>query len=403
MPFDDNAEEGQPGFRPPPHPDDRLWRHPSELRQYPIVPLGAPGRPPRARVPAERGHPWFAVVAAGTVGAVLAGIGVVALGIGERVVDRPVIERVALDPVAAAPGVQAAQVHDIRRLVTPGVVGIGTPVATDKKGDGELVGSGVVVRNDGIVVTSGALLTGGDVWVRLADGNSVVGDVVGTDPVTGLGVLDLQGGGYTPSVLAPHGDLMDGETSYGVTARLAGGTTTAPGLVGEPQRYVGPSGAAIDGVEVAGKPERLALGGVLADPRGAVVGVTAAVDDDSWYVMPVEVVNKVTNDLLRDGRVHGCWLGIEGMDVPDPTRAGSTSGGGTIVTSVVDDSPAALGGLRVGDTVVGLDERPIAEMPALNVALRAHSPGDHVDVQVHRPDGATVTLVLTLTEQKLRP
>ena len=372
----------------------------------PIVPLGAPGAPPRTRVAADRSHPWFAVVAAGTVGAVLAGIGVVALGIGERVVDRPVTERVALNPVAAAPGLSGGQVQGIRRLVAPGVVGIGTPVAKTKGGGkdaGELIGSGVVVRNDGIVVTSASLLTSGDVWVRLPDGNSVVGNVVGSDPLTGLGVLDLRGEGYTPSVLAAQGDLVDGETSYGVTARAAGGTTTATGLVGAAQRYVGPTGAAIDGVEVAGKAETLALGGALADPRGAVVGVTTAVEgSDSWYVMPVEVVDKVTKDLLRDGRVHGCWLGIEGSDVPDPSKAGSTSGGGTIVTSVVDDSPAAVGGLHVGDTVVALDERPIGEMPALNVALRAHSPGDHVDVRVHRPDGATETLVLTLAEQRSR-
>src|SRR5262249_11771635 len=156
------------------------------------------------------------------------GIGVVALGIGERVVDRPVTERVALNPVAAAPGLSGGQVQGIRRLVAPGVVGIGTPVTKAKGGAkdaGELVGSGVGVPNAGIVVPSASRLTAGDVWVRLADGTSVVGNVVGSDPLTGIGVLDLRGSGYTSSVLAPEGDLVDGETSYGVTARAAGGTT----------------------------------------------------------------------------------------------------------------------------------------------------------------------------------
>jgi S1-C subfamily serine protease len=401
MPFDEDAEE-LPGFRPPPHPDDRLWRHPSEMRAYPIVPVGAPGRPPRSRVVAGHGRPWFTLVAAGTAGAVLAGVGVVALGVGERVVDQPVTERVALNPVAAAPGLKRTSVHDIRRLVTPGVVGIGRAVTADPQGTShEMRGSGVVVRDDGIVVTSAALLTHGDVWARLPDGTTVRGDLVGSDPTTGLGLVDLRGKGFTTSVLAEEGDLMAGEVSYGVTARPDGGTITAPGTVGRAVRYVGPTGGALDGIAVTGKPATLALGGALADPRGAVVGIATAVDGDEtggWFVMPVEAVDKVVDDLLTDGTVHGCWLGIEGADTPDPAQAGSVDGGGTSVTSVIDDSPAALGGLAVGDVVVGLDDRPVNRMPDLNVALRSHSPGDRVDVDVVRAGGSRVTLVITLGE-----
>jgi hypothetical protein len=76
VPFDDDAEEDT-GFRPPPHPDDRIWRHPSEMNVYPIVPVGAPGAPARPRLLLERARPWAAVVAAGAAGAVLAGVGVV--------------------------------------------------------------------------------------------------------------------------------------------------------------------------------------------------------------------------------------------------------------------------------------------------------------------------------------
>jgi len=402
VPFDDDAEADQPGFRPPPHPDDRIWRHPSEMRAYPIVPVGAPGSPGRSRALAERGRPWVSVVVAGTAGAVLAGVGVVALGLGERVVERPVVEKVALAPVAAAPGLTASAVSDVRRLVAPGVVGIGPP--TTAAADGDLVGSGVVLRNDGIVVTSAALLARGDVWVRMPDGTSVAGEVVGSDPASGLGLVDLRGDGYTSTVLAESGDLMAGETAYSVTARPGGGTTTAAGVVGLSRRYVGPAGAALDGVEVAGRPADLALGGALADSRGAVVGVATATDEtEGWFVMPVEAVGKVVDDLLDGGRVRGSWLGIENTEVADPDDPNSDAGGGTRVASVVADSPAALGGLEAGDVIVALDDRPVDYMSDLSVALRAHSPGDRVDVTVQRGDDARVTLVLTLAEQPLTP
>ena len=71
----------------------------------------------------------------------------------------------------------------------------------------------MVVRDDGIVVTSAALAPGGsDVWVRMPDGTAVVAEVLGADPATGLSVLDLEDQGYTAAVLALEGDLVAGET-----------------------------------------------------------------------------------------------------------------------------------------------------------------------------------------------
>jgi S1-C subfamily serine protease len=386
VPFDDDAEEDT-GFRPPPHPDDRIWRHPSEMKVYPIVPVGAPGAPARPRMLVERARPWATVVAAGAAGAVLAGVGVVWLGIGERVVERPVTERVALNPVVT-PGLSNAAAGRVRDLTGPGVVAIGASTAAGPD-DGELHGSGVVVRDNGIVVTSAALVSAGDVHVRLSDGTMVTGKVLGVDPASGLGVLDLDGSGYTPVVEADTSDLVDQEAAYNVTARLSGGSAVTGGRVGTPRRYVGPGGGALDGVEVTGATRYLALGSAVADPQGAVVGVTTAADEDGWYVMPIEIVDKVVNDITRDGRVHAAWLGIENTDI---------AGGGTEVASVVPDSPAANGGLAAGDDILAIDGRPITTMAELMLVLRTYAPDDEVDLKITRPDGTRTTLVITLAE-----
>jgi S1-C subfamily serine protease len=417
VPFDEEAEQDLPEFRPPPHPDDRVWRHPSEIRAHPIMPIDATPAASSAEQPAAPGgrRPWGAVMVAGAAGAVLAAAGALAFGLGERVVERPVVERVALSPVASSPGSPGSSTDvaadGVRRNVAPSVVGVATPGAASTPG--EVVGSGVVVRDDGIVVTSASLLAGGsELRVRLPDGTWVAADVVGSDPASGLGVLDLAGSGYTPSVLAAAGDLVSGETSFAVSAREAGGTATAAGVVGVARRFLVPSGGVLDGVEVEGPATALALGGPLVDARGAVVGITTTVEDDvAWYVMPVEVARNVTDDLLTDGYVRDCWLGIEGSDVPakgsgadgdddvldgDEGGEASTTGGGTRVMSVMADSPAADGDLQVGDVVVALDGHTIARMADLMVALRAYSPGDRVDVTVNRDTGSRVTLMLTL-------
>ena len=451
MPFDDDAEDHDSHFRPPPHPDDRLWRHPSELGAHPITLLGSP----LAGADQRRGRPWGVMAAAGTVGALLAGAGVVAVGLGERVVDRPVVERVALDQVASSPGsLDAGAVEGVRQRVAPSVVAVESPAMAgasdsgtgptegdsgDNSDTGDAVaGSGVVVRNDGIVLTSAALVAVGvPVAVRLSDGSTVDADVLSVDKLTGLGVLDLAGEGFTTSVLAAQSDLVLGGTSFTVGAGAGGGTSTAAGVIGVTRRYLA-SDTTLDGVvEVTGDAPMLALGGPLVDRRGAVIGVVTAIHDDGMatYVAPVEVARNVSEDVLAHGHVRHSWLGIDGRDAdadadpdddpdddPDAdgdaidslaaatsstpsttspastvstTTTAMTADQGVIVASVVPDGPADRGGLEEGDVIVELGGRPIAHMPDLVLALRTRSPGDRVDTTVVRAGGAT-TLQVTL-------
>ena len=456
MPFDDDAEDHDSHFRPPPHPDDRLWRHPSELDAHPITPLGSP----LAGADQPRGRPWGVMVAAGTAGAVLAGAGVVAFGLGGRVINRPVVERVALDQVASSPGgLDADAIEGVRQRVAPAVVAVessatagasdsgsesdsdsgdtGDTGDTDDAGTG--AGSGVVVRNDGIVLTSAALVAvGTPVAVRLSDGSTVDAEVLGVDKPTGLGVLDLAGEGFSTVVLAAESAPVIGETSLMVGAGAAGGTSIAAGVIGATRRYLTSSDITLDGVvEVTGDAPALALGGPLVDRRGAVIGVVTAIHDDGMatYVAPVEVARNVSEDVLAHGHVRHSWLGIDGRDAdadadpdddpdddPDAdgdaidslaaatsstpsttspastvstTTTAMTADQGVIVASVVPDGPADRGGLEEGDVIVELGGRPIAHMPDLVLALRTRSPGDRVDTTVVRAGGAT-TLQVTL-------
>ncbi|HKY66623.1 MAG TPA: trypsin-like peptidase domain-containing protein [Acidimicrobiales bacterium] len=390
------------------------------MASHPIAPIDGPaGRPAPPHVTttggaARRPRRWAAVAAAGAAGAVVAGVGVAVFGVREKVVDRPVVERVAV-PTASAFGAPTGS-DTARGTAAPTVVTVSTDAAT---------GSGVVVRDDGIVVTSAALVPGDrPPTVVLDDGREPGVEVVGTDAATGLAVLDLAGDGYRPSVLADD-DLAAGGVAVAVS-RPPSGVAHEDGTVGAAERYVGPAGTALDGIEVAGAADQGALGGAVIDEQGAVVGVTTGVDPgQAWYVVPVAVARRVTREIVDTGAAQHCWLGIEGTDAAAETDAegtttpqsdddeasddeagddeasddaeGSDDGAeGTLVASVVPDSPAAEGGLRPGDRIVALDEQAIADMAALLVALRAYAPGDRVQVEVVRDDGTRVTLLLRL-------
>jgi S1-C subfamily serine protease len=377
VPFDDDAEADFFRFRPPPHPDDRLWRHPSELG--PKRPEGAGGHD------RQPGRPWGVVAVAGTAGAVLAGAGVLAFGLAERTADRPAVERVALDTVSSSPRAPDQATHGIRQHVAPAVVSV------------EGGGSGIIVRDDGIVLTSASVVDGGGpLSVRLPDGSSTDAEVVGSDAATGISVLDLDGHGYQTGPLASEAGLVQGQTSFTVSVGGAGGAPTRAAQVGAPPRYHTPSGTTLDAVvETTGDAPAHAVGGPLVNASGVVVGVVTGVDDgNASYVVPVEVARKVAEDLVAVGKVERCWLGIEGSDAGDPEVAG----GGVLIASVAPDSPAEQGGLRVGDVLVEIDGHLIGHVPDLMITLRSRSPGDEIAATVVRDDNPT-TLTVTLGGQ----
>ncbi|HEX8802815.1 MAG TPA: S1C family serine protease, partial [Acidimicrobiales bacterium] len=386
MSFDDADDEDAPGFRPPPHPDDRLWRHPSEVGEHDErVAVGLRGGSHR-RARALRSRTWGVALTAGAAGVAL-GVVLVALvfgGGGSSDDDGP-----------AAGGVLPTVPTQLADRVSPAVVSL---VGDD---DGAPAGSGVVVRDDGIVLTSAALVAGdAAVDVRLADGSVVRAEVVGRDPVTGIGVLDLPGQGHATAALAASSALVVGAPAFSVGAPAAGGTADATaGVIGAGRSYVGGAegtATALEGVvEVDGEAAPWALGGPVVDDRGAVLGVTTAVDAEgdaaASYITPAEISRKVADDLLVVGHARHGWLGIQGQDVADDpsATAGAFAGRGgddgprqhgAVVSSVDAGSPAQAVGLRRGDVIVELEGRQITGIADLVMWLRSRSPGDSAEI-----------------------
>lgn len=450
MPFDEDAEEDVREFRPPPDPDDRLWRHPSEIGARPLVDSAAPAALPTTRAPgpagpggpvataSTRGRPWGVVLVAGATGAALAGAGVLTFGVNERVVDRPVVSQVALSPAGSLPGSGAAALAGgLRERVAPALVSLTTD------GRDATPGSGVVVRDDGIVLTGAGVLGDSDpgtrVDARLGGASPVAASVVGTDPATGIGVVDLAGDGYQTAILAPSGGLDAGDVRFATGAAGAsgaagatraagadgpgGGATLVGVTIGTARRDATTPTGVLDGAitaAVATDPDDVPvdlLGGPLLDGRGAVVGVTASHERSTILATPVDVARRVVDDLLTTGRADHCWLGIQGRDaVPLPggnAEAGAhgetaTTGDAAGMPVVAATTEAVESDGPSGDA--GTEGAAGTEDPAgaLVVSVVPAGPADHAGLRAHdvitavdgRRIGGMADLILALRARR---
>jgi S1-C subfamily serine protease len=388
---DDDADDV--GFGQPLPPEDRLWRHPSEFgaAAAAATPLRAAG--------ADPGRLWGVALVAGLAGAVLA-TGVVAAqgGLGTRVVEHEVVERVAMPAKLSRPLAAGDRgVADVTADVSPAVVRVEVDV------DGEQSsGSGVLFRDDGYVLTSGYVISDADnIAITLYDGRRLTATIVGIDKVTDVAVVKVDGERFPTAVLGSAIDLVIGEPvmALGCEAGSEIAATVTTGVVSALGRQVATDDQPLhDMVQTDAPIARGISGGPLVDSSGAVIGITTAANESErqlGFAIPIDLAHRVAVDLISSGRAHHVWLGIAGHDLDLSSAKVAGVEMGALVNNVAAASPAALAGLKADDIIVAVDGHKVTSMSGVVIALRTHRPGDEVSIgYVRAGKWATMTVML---------
>jgi S1-C subfamily serine protease len=264
---------------------------------------------------------------------------------------------------------------------------------------GQGAGSASVITNDGFLLTSAHVVEGADgADAAFADGTEVRADVIGRDPLSDLAVLRSRGAVPPALTLGDAAQLRVGQlvVALGNPLGLAGSVTA--GIVSALGRSLPTrAGRVVDEViqtDAALNPGN--SGGALADSTGRVVGVNTAVAGVGvGLAVPInDTTRQIITTLMRSGRVRRAWLGVAGAQAPLPPalveRLGRPSG--MRVAQVIEGSPAARAGLRVGDVLVAVDGDPVVTTTALQRRMVEDTIGQRLEITVWR-NGALVDVI----------
>jgi len=412
MPFDDEPDDPF-GFQQPLPPDDRLWRHPSEMG-----PAGAAAPIHVVTRPQAGARLWLVALSSVLVGVVGTVVVLAATGVFDTKTNHSAVEQVQL-AMPKTPGDSDLAIADKAMPAVARVEASGPA--------GPTAGSAVVFRTDGHLLTSADAVDGADtITVVFNDGRHAPAELVGTDPSSDIAVVKV-GLDDLPTAVLGHADSLQlGEPTIAIATSTARpeAPSVSVGLVNALGRRVdSAAGALHDMIQTNVRLDANATGATLLDESGAVVGLVstrgarAATDTKqtkantvttaatttaaTFYATPIDFAKSVADDLIATGHAVHVWMGVEGADLSDSdaTRLGRD---GARLTDVADDGPAAAAGLRGGDIVVAVDAQPIGSMSAMVVALRRHRPGDSVAISYVRGDEQQVTLV-SLAEKPAHP
>jgi S1-C subfamily serine protease len=358
-------------------PDDRLWRHPSELA------VGA-ARAADARLAGIR-HPRTMILigAAATVAAIAWAL-VLLSPASDQPTAAPASDNAANIPMTTL-AVQSEQVPAPATEAGHSVVQLRAVTS-----DGTISLVGVAVAEGGLVATTASgLATLHSLWMIGPDGRRLRATVLAVDSTSDLALISVP----DDIPVAPFADddtLTAGSTDMALSmVALTGGTMSLHSQVGS----VTGIGSEIPSGPAKGMPAITSTasatdpapnqepGDPLLDRRGAVIGILYDAGTTSTY-LPTQLVLGVADDLRSTGHVSHGWLGVTGT-----AAAGS---GGARVAALMAGSPAA-GLLQAGDVIVGMGAMPIRSMADLRGRLYVSTPNAKVALSV--VEGTTTRVV----------
>jgi S1-C subfamily serine protease len=256
------------------------------------------------------------------------------------------------------------------------------------------LGSGVIVDPRGYVVTNAHVLAAASrITISLLDGRQVEGEFVGSAPEYDLALVKISQPGTYPALSVDFREpLYPGETVIAIGNPFGLENTVTVGILSGTHRRVESGGENYtDFLQTDAAINPGNSGGALLTINGDLIGVNTQIDargQNLGFAIPVARVRKVFDDLVRFGHVQQVWLGVAAEALEgDPVVAKHLAvpgGHGLLVTSVVDDSPAARAGVLAGDVVLDVDGEKVVDAEQFDTILRRLKIGEEVKLTAWR-------------------
>lgn len=280
-------------------------------------------------------------------------------------------------------------------------------------------GSGVIISNDGYIVTNNHVIEGADkVVVTLNNNKNYDAKIIGRDPSTDIAVLKIDEKNLPVIPWGSSEEVRVGQWVLAVGNPFELTSTVTAGIVSAKARNINllserrtneeifPVESFIQ-TDAAVNPGN--SGGALVNVKGELIGINTAIASRTGaysgysFAVPTTIAKKVATDLIEFGNVQRAFIGVRINDVTEEQAKdkGLPQVSGVYVNSLTDGGAAADGGMKEGDVILKVGEVPVRNVPELQEQVTKYRPGDKVNVTVWR-DKKTQVVSVTLRNREGR-
>ncbi len=257
-------------------------------------------------------------------------------------------------------------------------------------------GSGVIINNDGYIVTNNHVVTGADdLEVHLNDKRKFKAKLIGTDPQTDIAVIkidqkDLNSLKFSNSDMVKVGQwVLAIGNPFNLTSTVTAGIVSAKGRNIDINQTLGGIESFIQ-TDAAINPGN--SGGALVDLNGNLIGINTAIASQTGsyagygFAVPANIASRVVSDLIQFGSTQRGYLGVTvvSLESPQAKTQGITLTEGALIGSVSENSAAKKAGILANDVVVAINDHKVGTSADLIEFVGSHRIGDEIKVKVNR-------------------
>ena len=274
------------------------------------------------------------------------------------------------------------------------------------------LGSGVIVSPAGYILTNSHVVEAADeIEVLLADGRKLLAKLVGSDAETDLAVLRVESAQLPAITFGSSEALRVGDVVLAIGNPFGVGQTVTSGIVSA----LGRSQLGINTFEnfiqtdAAINPGN--SGGALVDTVGNLIGINTAIYSRSGgsmgigFAIPVSTAQQIMESIIKTGSVTRGWIGVEVQEIT-PALAESfklQDGRGAIIAGVLRGGPADKGGVKPGDVLLGIEDKPVTDPQNMLNLVAGLTPGSSARLKLRRGQGAFEVTVVVGKRPKPQP
>lgn len=318
-------------------------------------------------------------------------------------------------------GDDATLAEAVAQKALPSVVNINVYTASQSQAQGFMrssstqeytqssLGSGVILSDDGYILTNYHVIEGADKLQVVASGGECEAKVVGTDPSSDLAVIKIEASGLPAVEIGSSSDLVTGEWVMAVGSPFGLEQSVSTGIVSAVSRsssslYSSESEAIYTNMiqtDAAINPGN--SGGALVDKNGKLIGINTLIASTSGsssgvgFAIPVDYAMKIAEQIIAGQTPSHAQLGVSLTTVNSSVAAryNLPVSEGAYVTRVTSNSGASKAGIAEGDIITKVGDSKVTSASDLIIAVRSHNPGDTVSVTFNRSGSEqTVDVVL---------
>ncbi|CZE47889.1 Do family serine endopeptidase [Campylobacter geochelonis] len=254
------------------------------------------------------------------------------------------------------------------------------------------LGSGVIISNDGYIVTNNHVVEDADeILVNLSDDDKEYkAKVVGTDPKTDIAIIKIDAKNLEAIKFADSSKLLEGDMVFAIGNPFGVGSTITQGIISALNKSNIGLNQYENFIQTDASINPGNSGGALVDSRGALIGINSAIlsrgggNNGVGFAIPSNMVKDIAKQLISDGKIQRGYIGVMISDLTKEQKDVYKNSNGALIISIEKDMPADKAGLKRGDLVIKANDKDIKSANDLKNLIGSLTPNKNINIEYER-------------------